>query len=156
MLRFDGSAELDGNFRIFGGADADTITGGAGGDLLYGGLGADVLTGGGGADILRYQNVLESTTAARDTIEGFATGVDRIELSRIDADPYAAGDQAFHWIGDTAFTGAGAASAGELRAYASNGFWVVEADTDGNGTADLVINLHTIGDLPVGQGDFYL
>jgi hypothetical protein len=79
------------------------------------------MTGGGGADTFRYITTLDSTGAAMDEILDFAPGTDKIDLSRIDANSLAGGDQAFSWIGSNAFTGSGAASAGELRAYQNNG-----------------------------------
>jgi Ca2+-binding RTX toxin-like protein len=79
-LHFDGSAEHDGAFRLFGGNDADTLIGGAGNDLLYGGLGNDDLTGGGGADVFRYQGAGESSSTHFDTITGFTYGTDHIDL----------------------------------------------------------------------------
>ena len=53
---FDGSAEVDGSFRIFGGQGTDTITGSQGNDLITGMLGADSLRGGGGNDTFIYRN----------------------------------------------------------------------------------------------------
>jgi serralysin len=142
----DGSAVQGGNLILFGGAGAD---------VLQGGLGADSLTGGAGADTFRYTAAGQSTTLSMDRILDFASGSDKIDLSGIDADSVAAGNQAFHWIGASAFSGTGAASAGELRAFLSNGNWFVEGDTDGNGSADLVIQL-TAPAVPVVQGDFLL
>jgi hypothetical protein len=153
-LTFNGSAETNGLFRIFGGQGNDTITTGAGADIIQGGRGADDMTGGGGADTFRYITTLDSTGAAMDEILDFAPGTDKIDLSRIDANSLAGGDQAFSWIGSNAFTGSGAASAGELRAYQNNGIWFVEGDTDGNGVADLVISLTVIGPTPLGQAEF--
>jgi serralysin len=148
-LHFDGSAEATGSFRLFGGAGNDVITGGGGNDLLFGGLGHDLLTGGGGADTYRYQGADESTSTALDLIEGFTSGVDKIDLGRVDANSLLAGDQAFSFIGSNAFTAAGAASAGELRLYVDNGTWFIAGDTDGNGTADLLISLHSTNGAPV-------
>ncbi|HEX8447962.1 MAG TPA: M10 family metallopeptidase C-terminal domain-containing protein [Allosphingosinicella sp.] len=91
----------------------------------------------------------DSTASAMDRIVDFAAGSDKIDLSRIDADSAAAGDQAFSWIGSNAFSG----SAGQLRAYQDGGSWFVEGDTDGNGSADFVIMLTVIGG-PLGQSDF--
>ena len=65
---------------------------------------------------------------------------DRIDLSFIDANGNAGdGDQAFTFIGSQAFANV----AGQLRAVQSGGAWVVEADVDGNGLADMVINVAT-------------
>ncbi|HEX9946101.1 MAG TPA: RTX toxin, partial [Allosphingosinicella sp.] len=60
--------------------------------------------------------------------------------------------QAFAWIGSAAFTG----SAGQLRAFEQSGTWFVEGDTDGDGSADLVIALTLQGTAPLGAGDFLL
>jgi Ca2+-binding RTX toxin-like protein len=150
-LTFNGSAETNSNFRMFGGQGNDVITTGAGNDIIQGGRGADDMTGGAGADTFRYLTALDSTVAAMDEILDFAPGTDKIDLSRIDANTLAGGDQAFSWIGSNAFTGSGAASAGELRAFESNGTWFVEGDTNGNGVADLVI---AIISQPLMQGDF--
>jgi VCBS repeat-containing protein len=137
-LHFDGSAETNGNFRLFGGSAADVIKGGAGNDLIYGGLGQDDLTGGGGADTFRYQGVGESTVPASDHILDFASG-DIIDLGRIDA--VAGGsDDAFTLV--AAFDG----HAGQLvLAQGANNVWTVSGDTDGNGQADFQI-LVTVAD----------
>jgi hypothetical protein len=88
-----------------------------------------------------------------DEIIGFTSGTDKLDVSLIDANSLAAGNQAFTWIGSSAFGGSGAASAGQLRAYQSGGSWFVEGDTNGDGTADLVIEL--AGATPVASGDFF-
>jgi Ca2+-binding RTX toxin-like protein len=129
------------------------MTGGDGHDLIYGNLGADLLEGNGGADTFRYDKASESTSAAMDEILAF-TDEDVIDLSRIDADSNTDGNQAFSFIGAGPFTN----SAGQLRAYQdpnNAGSWFAEADTDGNGTADLVIHIESPGH-PIGQGDFIL
>ena len=81
---FNGSAESDGSFRIFGGQGSDTITGSLNGDIISGGLGADTLTGAGGNDTFLYRSVAESTASGRDGIQDFNAG-DQIDLSQIDA-----------------------------------------------------------------------
>jgi Ca2+-binding RTX toxin-like protein len=148
-LVFNGSAETDGSFQIIGGANGDTIAGGQNGDILQGNGGADQLTGGGGADSFRYKLATDSTASATDHILDFASGTDKIDLTRIDANAGLAGDQAFSWIGSSAFSGA----AGELRAYQSGSDWFVEGDTNGDGAADLVIQVSVTGG-PLVQGDF--
>jgi Ca2+-binding RTX toxin-like protein len=152
QLVFDGSAERDGAFLVFGGSDSDILTGGDGGDSFFGAGGSDRLTGRAGNDVFRYDSTADSTAAAKDLIADFVPGSDKIDLSRIDADTHTAGDQAFHWIGANAFSGAGAASAGELR----SGLWIVEADTDGDGVADLVIDVAYQGAAPLSAADFFL
>ncbi|HET9638923.1 MAG TPA: M10 family metallopeptidase C-terminal domain-containing protein, partial [Allosphingosinicella sp.] len=145
----DASQETDGFLRLFGGKAADTLKGGANADLIHGNLGADQLTGNGGADTFRYDGTADSNAGAMDHILDFAAGSDKIDLSRVDANSSAAGDQAFSWIGSNAFSG----SAGELRAYQNNGSWFVEGDTNGDGAADLVIQLTVTGG-SLAQSDF--
>jgi Ca2+-binding RTX toxin-like protein len=148
----DASQETDGSLRLFGGKASDILKGGALADLIHGNLGADTLAGGGGADSFRFQSTAESNAGSRDHILDFTPGTDKIELDRIDANTLVAGNQAFSWIGSNAFSG----SAGELRAYETNGSWFVEGDTNGDGTADLVIALTLQGPVPLGAGDFAL
>jgi Ca2+-binding RTX toxin-like protein len=147
-VAFDGRAETDGAYRIFLGAGDDNVFGGQGADLLYGALGADQLDGSGGADTYVYRATAESTAASTDTVQ-LGDG-DRIDLSTIDADGAAAGNQAFTFIGSQAFGNV----AGQLRAAQSGNIWVVEGDVDGNGTADLVINVTSVD--AIVAGDFIL
>ncbi|HZF95687.1 MAG TPA: calcium-binding protein [Allosphingosinicella sp.] len=155
---FDGSQETDGKLKIWGGAAADTLTGGGGDDLIYGGAGADQLGGNGGADVFRYQSFTDSTSAATDTILDFTSGADRIDLSRIDAKASTPGeDDAFAFIGAAAFSAAGPGAAGELRAFnVSGNVWQVEGDMNGDGVADLVIQVYLGEDDTLTQGDFML
>jgi Ca2+-binding RTX toxin-like protein len=146
----DGRGVHGGNLTLFAGGGHDVLTGGDGADLIVGGAGADSLTGGGGADTFRYDAASDSVGLA-DLIGDFQSGLDRIDLSRIDADTIAGGNQAFSWIGSNAFSG----SAGELRTYEADGYRLVEGDTDGNGLADFVIGFQ-VGTSPLVQGDFLL
>ncbi len=83
-LDFNGAAELDGKFTVYGGAGNDTIVGGQGDDILWGLGGADSLTGNGGADSFTYNLVSQSTGDAGgtifDTINGFDALVDKFDL----------------------------------------------------------------------------
>ena len=114
------------------------MVGDAGDDLLTGGAGADRLIGGTGADQFIFEAVSDSGRGAesRDTIVDFngAEG-DVIDLSGMDADAGAAGDQAFSVVG--AFSGA----AGELRVdvSASGNSAILRGDIDGDGAADFEI-----------------
>jgi len=78
-LRFDGSAETEGTFHIFGGAGDDTLIAGSGDDLLFGAGGKDSLAGGGGSDIFIYHAAAESTGIGFDILTDFGSG-DRIDL----------------------------------------------------------------------------
>jgi hypothetical protein len=69
----------------------------------------------------------------------------------VDANSVAAGDQAFQFIGFSQFSGV----AGQLRAITNNaGNTIVAADTDGNGSGDIQIQL--TGSLALTAGDFIL
>ena len=153
-MAFNGMAETDGRFRIFGGGGQDDLRGGLQDDLIYGGFGGDNLYGGGGNDIFRYQSVDDSRTSGlRDGIQDFSAG-DLIDLSRIDADVATAGDQAFTFIGSAAFT---PGVAGQLRAAETSPgsrLWTIEGDVDGDGNADLSIFVVTSDPDPITFGDF--
>jgi Ca2+-binding RTX toxin-like protein len=148
---FDGSAETDGRFRIFGGAADDTLIGGTGNDILYGGLGADSLRGNGGADTFAYYNPADSSAGAFDTIADFLSGTDKLDLSRVDSNTLIESNQAFAFIGSNAFSG----TAGELRIVeAGENAWEVQGDVNGDGTADLVIRIE--GPQPIAASDIFL
>jgi hypothetical protein len=106
LLRGFGGADRleggDGADTLVGGTGADLLEGGAGRDHLWGGPGADTLdggagpdwlSGGAGADVFRFAAAADTGFAARDTIGDFTPGLDRIDLSAIDADPWTAGHQ---------------------------------------------------------------
>lgn len=103
---------LKGNSKtniLNGGAGNDKLNGGPEADILIGGLGADTLVGGAGTDTFLYTAINQSTagTTNRDSIANFVSGLDKIDLSVIDANTSVAGDQAFIFIGNAAFTVAG-------------------------------------------------
>jgi Ca2+-binding RTX toxin-like protein len=153
---FDGSRETDGVLRVFGGASADTLTGGGSSTQLHGGGGADVLNGGAGVDLFRYSNVGDSNAAATDTVLGFVAGTDKIDVGRVDAKASTADlNEAFIFIGSDAFAAAGPNEPGQLRTYNVSGdLWRVEGDVNGDGIADLVIDVHVEAGQPLTAGDF--
>ena len=122
-----------GNDILNGGENNDSLDGGGNDDTLYGGAGKDVMSGGGGKDTFVFRNVSESTSAARDTITDFTSGLDKMDLSAIDANTNinAGGDQAFNFIGASSFH----KIAGELNYV--NG--VLSGDTNGDGLADFQV-----------------
>jgi len=134
-----GIAGLAGDDTLYGQGGDDTLTGGDGRDWLVGGAGADVLSGGLGADRFRFQEI---ALGATDRILDFdaATG-DHIVLRRIDAIAATDADDVFAFIGSAGFS----STAGELRASAIQAGAVqrVEADVDGDGLADLTIDVVT-------------
>ncbi len=119
-----------------GGRGADTLYGGPGSDALTGGAGADDLFGEGGRDTFVYNSVSESTITARDTIFDLQTG-DRIGLLSIDANAKIAGNQAFSFIGKSAFHG----SAGELRYVLKESDTYIYGDVNGDKKVDFSIHL---------------
>jgi Ca2+-binding RTX toxin-like protein len=137
-----GSAALD---QILGGNGVDSLLGQAGNDILQGeagndrltgGAGADQLTGGLGADRFVLLDASDSVGTTRDKITDFhhAEG-DRIELSAIDANPAAGGNNGFTFIGTAAFDG----GKGELNVVYGTGVAIVSGDIDGNKVADFSI-----------------
>ncbi|HEX8222569.1 MAG TPA: calcium-binding protein [Allosphingosinicella sp.] len=150
LANIDGRAVQGGNLILFGGGGHDTLFGGAGADRIIGGGGADSLTGGAGADTFRYDAATDSVAGLSDLIGDFASGSDRFDLSRIDANANAAGNQAFTWIGSAAFHGV----AGELRSFEQGGYRWIQGDTDGDGDGDLVIALQP--GAPLAATDFLL
>ncbi|WP_151719366.1 calcium-binding protein [Gemmobacter serpentinus] len=131
----DGGADKD---RLFGGAGNDRLSGGSGDDVLNGGAGADTMTGGAGRDVFVFASIKDSgvTAAARDMITDFARG-DRINLSAIDANTKARGNQDFDFIGRDAFS----KTPGELRFERKNGDTFIFGDVNGDGKADFAIRL---------------
>ena len=131
----------------------DQVNGNAGDDILTGNTGRDTLVGGAGEDTFVYTAYADSRAGAanRDVINGFDRGADLIDLALIDADTTRAGNQAFRFIGEAGFSGAG-----QLRLQSLGGAdaVLVEADHNGDGLADLQIfvNLTTV----LEAGDFLL
>lgn len=113
----------------------DTINGFGGNDTISGGLGRDLLTGGSGNDTFVFSSLSDSMVANPDMITDFGNGKDKINLSAIDARTNASGDQAFTWIGTSAFTGV----AGQLRYYQSGGDTFVTGDLNGDAVGDFSI-----------------
>ena len=122
----------------------ETLNGAEGDDTLIGSRHADLLVGGAGADHFTYLLVEDSTATQRDRIMDFAPGIDRIDLSAIDAGT-ASGDQAFVWRGTSAFLGGGQ---GSIRATLSGGNTLVTIDLGDGGAAEMAIlldGLHALG-----------
>ncbi len=134
---FNGSAETNGRFEVYGGGGNDVITGGSGDDLIFGGGRGDTLTGGAGNDIFAYRALTDSNSTERDGIQDFNLG-DRIDLSRIDANLNLAGMQGFSFVGTSAFSG----TAGELRyenISLGGPIYLIQGDANGDGISDLEI-----------------
>jgi serralysin len=135
----------DGNDLLVGSTANDELYGDRGNDILIGGPGTDLLFGGDGNDRFLFNQI-----GATDTIGDFQTGIDKIDLTDIDANSSVVGNQSFTFIGSAAFTG----NAGELRVYNAGSIGnVVAIDVNGDSTADLMINL---GSGTAVMGDFLL
>lgn len=151
-----------GNDLLKGGNDNDTLDGGIGKDFLNGGTGndrliggtqSDRLMGGAGADTFVFVTLSDSTRTSfgRDTITDFSRSQhDQIDLRAIDANTHATGNQAFHYLGDTAFTG----HEGDLSARIFNGGTLISGDVNGDRVADFTIFLDD--QLTLGADSFIL
>ncbi|MGZ8370836.1 MAG: M10 family metallopeptidase C-terminal domain-containing protein, partial [Caulobacteraceae bacterium] len=122
-----GSDDLD------GGAGDDDLDGGKGDDTLVSGGGDDTLTGGVGDDDFRFT----SATGQVVNVTDFEVGSDGdiFDLSAIDANPLADGDQGFTFV--ESFSGA--AGEATLSYDAGTGVTTASFYTDGDATADLTL-----------------
>ena len=125
-----------------GGAGNDTLTGGAGNDLLIGGTGLDMLYGGTGADTFDFNALNEMGLGAlRDVIGDFKTSEgDKIDLSTLDANLATAANDAFSFIGSTAFS---SNATGQVR-FAGG---VLYGSTDADTAAEFEIQLVGVSNL---------
>lgn len=137
----------DGDDVLRGGAGADRLFGGEGEDTLIGGVGRDFLSGGADADVFLFRTVADSggTVKTSDTIGGFQPGLDKIDLSAIDAQVGRAGNQSFAFIGTAAFSGA----AGEVRLVSVSGGVVLEGTINADTIADFSIRVKGVASLMV-------
>jgi len=135
---------------LTGSSSGNVLIGLDGNDVLNGGNGADTLIGGSGADRFVFVALANSSPATPDTIVDFMHGVDLIDLSAIDANTSAGGNQAF------AFAGQGASAvAHAVTWFETDGNTVVQVDVNGNTIADLAIVLAGI-DHHLSSTDFLL
>lgn len=143
-----------GHNTLTGRGGNDQLNGNGGNDVITGNTGRDTLVGGAGNDTFVYTAYADSRAggAARDVINGFTRGADRIDLRDLDANTLSFGvDQAFSFIGFAGFT-----AAGQLRLQNLGGpnAVLVEADHNGDGLADLQIFVNLTSTLSA--GDFLL
>ena len=133
--------------RLTGGNGSDTLEGGAGKDLLRGDAGQDFLRGGGGKDRFAFAAVTDSGSGAPDRIFDFnpITG-ETIDLTAIDADLGAGGDQAFVIVG--AFGG----NEGEALLTYDAGLNRTSLQLDQNGDSEADFLLVINGDQTAGTG----
>jgi Ca2+-binding RTX toxin-like protein len=142
-----------GNDVLNAGSGADNLFGGPGNDALFGSGDVDFMWGGAGIDRFDFNAITESgvTGAASDFIRDFQVGTDRIDLSTIDANSLASGNQAFTFIGSSAFT-----ALGQARAVVNlaGTLTIVSLNVQGNTAADMIIRFE--GDLSFTASDFIL
>jgi Ca2+-binding RTX toxin-like protein len=145
-----------GQDRLYGDSGNDQLDGGEGNDQLFGGAGQDVMIGGLGADTFVFKAVSESSksSSTRDVIRDFQSGIDRLDLSAIDANPLASGNQAFGFLAapSTAFT----ASSQVHYFYQYVGgveYTVVEGRTSGSGAS---FSIGLLGHINLSAADFIL
>jgi Ca2+-binding RTX toxin-like protein len=142
-----GANVLTGNWynnTLDGAAGNDTLSGEVGADLLRGGAGRDLLRGGDGRDTFDFNAVEESgpTFATRDVIRDFTRGVDRIDLSGVDARAATSGtNEAFRFVGSAAFSGD---ATGQVRyvydAAARTGTIFISTDADSAAEMSIQVN----------------
>jgi Ca2+-binding RTX toxin-like protein len=143
-------ARSDTGLILTGNGVGNVIAGRGGNDTITGGGGRDVMTGGAGGDTFVFQALSDSLVGGqRDVIRDFA-GVDKIDLATIDANSGLADDQAFDFIGASAFTH----TAGELQAKAFGANTLISGDVDGDGKGDFQILLS--GSVTLQATDFLL
>ncbi len=137
---------------LTGSSAANVINGGDGSDVIRGGGGGDDLTGGAGNDRFVLGAVTDSAPAASDFIWDFIHGEDKLDFSAIDANtsPKAKGDQAFLFGGEDSHV-----AANSVTWFESAGHTIVQADVNGDATADIWITLSGTG-LQLNEFDFFL
>nr|WP_256577437.1 calcium-binding protein [Pseudomonas sp. R37(2017)] len=132
-----------GNDTLTGGAGNDTLIGGVGNDLLIGGTGLDKLYGGAGADTFDFNalNEMGLGAALRDVIGDFKHSEgDKIDLSTLDANLATAANDAFSFIGSSAFS---SNATGQLR-FAGG---ILYGSTDADTAAEFEIQLLGVSNL---------
>jgi Ca2+-binding RTX toxin-like protein len=135
--------------RLAGNAGNDVLSGAGGNDVLTGGAGRDRLAGGAGRDVFDFDRAADTgaTALRRDVISDFTRGMDRIDLSGIDANASTAVNDAFRYIGARAF---GADATGQLRLEDG----IVYGSTDADAAAEFSIEV--VGATGLGAADFVL
>ncbi|WP_162003423.1 M10 family metallopeptidase C-terminal domain-containing protein [Microvirga tunisiensis] len=151
-LTLTGSAALNatGNTlhnRLTGNAGSNVIDGGRLNDVINGKGGKDVLTVGADKDTFVFDTAKE---ANGDVITDFENGLDRINLSHIDADVNADGQQSFTFIGTERFHNV----PGELHVYHVKDDTYLSGDTNGDGRAEFAVNM--LGYLKLSGADLIL
>ncbi len=134
---------MGGNDSLIGGWGRDTLYGGSGNDRIDGGGGQDRLIGGTGSDIFVFSATSDSSAFSAfslpDVITDFEPGIDRIDLSAIDA-ASGGGNEAFLWGGNNVN-----AVANSVTWFDDGANTIIRIDTTGDTVAEMQITLSATG-----------
>jgi Ca2+-binding RTX toxin-like protein len=122
------SSSQTGNDTIRG---IENVNTGSGNDSITASNAVNLINAGAGNDTITFTS---ASAADGDTIFGFEPG-DRVDLTAIDANLGAAGDQGFTLVSGAAFTAAGQLAV-SFDTRADGDFTVVQGNIDGNTNAD--------------------
>ena len=123
----------DGNDTLKGGGNVDYLEGGSGADVMYGEAGKDGF-------LYRIDDPAELATLGGDIINGFQTGVDRIELADL--------------LDEFGISAVNAFSGGFVQLTKDGSNTLVQFDQ--NGGANSLITLATVANANVVAGDLML
>lgn len=151
------NSSIDGTNKdnsLKGTAAADLIRGFDGNDRIQGGKGIDEMTGGKGNDRFVFASLKDSSIGIyNDVVTDFRHNQDRLDLSKLHPDTP---DDKFDFIGEHKFH----KTAGEIRIVYQDApvhiadHTYVQVDFDGNGKADMTVDLQGI--VKLDAGDFVL
>ena len=132
------NAELTGSgaFNLVGTDVDNVLKGNDGANKITGGAGGDTLFGGAGSDVFGYNASTDAPTTSSELIQDFQVGIDKIDVSKIDANTTKGGNGTFSFIADFAFT-----AAGQLRVFVDGTDTIIQANVDANLGADFQIRL---------------
>lgn len=140
----------NGNDWLDGGYGYDRLSGGSGADTIIGGSGADTMFGGADAvrDVFVFKGVTDSNlVGSPDIVHNFRSGVDMLDLSAIDANSAATGNQTFLFSGQNA-------QANSIWYDPTGASVIVVADVNGDAVADFWLRVTQVSSLAA--GDFAL
>jgi len=123
------------NNLLRGGGGNDSLTGGMGFDWQEGGVGADIFVFTGAGESRDHAPRADAAKIIPDILADFTSGIDKIDLSAMDANTGTAGNDAFTFIGAGAFTHL----AGQLRTETVGSQVHIYGDTNGDAVADFHI-----------------
>jgi Ca2+-binding RTX toxin-like protein len=146
LVRGSASGALTGYDRLSG---IEDVTGGRGNDTIVASTAANRFAGGAGDDRFVFRSEeAAGIRSSRDQIADFVLGDDRLDVSGIDANQSARGNQAFAFVGliTSEHSGLGNLDRGAIgyRYYVDAGgteHTLIEANTGGSRAADMQIDL---------------